>query len=255
MWVVDAPLFEPAAEATAAGDVAVGSAPGPPCTTPSPRRRTSTTFDTRPRRRAGLGLRHRLQRQRDRRRVDPYPPRGRPEAGLRGDGPRRGGGAGEVRLPARRLQVRRPAARRHRLRLGPDRARCSPARDSIRDVIAFPKSGGGFDPLTAAPAPITPEQRAEAGVDAPRKEPEPTEPAPSAERATTPALSTPAVLVGSLSRTVSASPRARCRHPAAARWAPTPTPRRRCRSGCGRAPSTSWSARSSCARRARRCGS
>ncbi|QCX27438.1 aspartate--tRNA ligase [Nocardioides jishulii] len=38
--------------------------------------------------------------------------------------------------------------------------------DSIRDVIAFPKSGGGFDPLTAAPAPITDEQRAEAGVDA-----------------------------------------------------------------------------------------
>jgi aspartyl-tRNA synthetase len=37
--------------------------------------------------------------------------------------------------------------------------------DSIRDVIAFPKSGGGFDPLTAAPAPITPEQRKEAGVD------------------------------------------------------------------------------------------
>ena len=27
--------------------------------------------------------------------------------------------------------------------------------DSIRDVIAFPKSGGGYDPLTAAPAPIT----------------------------------------------------------------------------------------------------
>jgi aspartyl-tRNA synthetase len=38
--------------------------------------------------------------------------------------------------------------------------------DSIRDVIAFPKTGGGFDPLTAAPAPITPEQRKEAGVDA-----------------------------------------------------------------------------------------
>ncbi|MEN3265761.1 MAG: aspartyl-tRNA synthetase [Pseudonocardia sp.] len=38
--------------------------------------------------------------------------------------------------------------------------------DSIRDVIAFPKSGGGFDPLTGAPAPITPEQRKEAGVDA-----------------------------------------------------------------------------------------
>jgi aspartyl-tRNA synthetase len=37
---------------------------------------------------------------------------------------------------------------------------------SIREVIAFPKSGGGYDPLTAAPAPITPEQRKEAGVDA-----------------------------------------------------------------------------------------
>ena len=38
--------------------------------------------------------------------------------------------------------------------------------DSIRDVIAFPKSGGGVDPLTDAPAPITPAQRKEAGVDA-----------------------------------------------------------------------------------------
>jgi len=38
--------------------------------------------------------------------------------------------------------------------------------ESIRDVIAFPKSGGGYDPLTGAPAPITAEQRKEAGVDA-----------------------------------------------------------------------------------------
>jgi aspartyl-tRNA synthetase len=38
--------------------------------------------------------------------------------------------------------------------------------DNIREVIAFPKTGGGYDPLTAAPAPITPEQRKEAGVDA-----------------------------------------------------------------------------------------
>ena len=38
--------------------------------------------------------------------------------------------------------------------------------DSIRDVIAFPKTGGGYDPLTGAPAPITPEQRKEAGIDA-----------------------------------------------------------------------------------------
>ena len=43
--------------------------------------------------------------------------------------------------------------------------------ESIREVIAFPKSGGGYDPLTAAPAPITAQQRREAGVDArPRKE-------------------------------------------------------------------------------------
>jgi aspartyl-tRNA synthetase len=37
--------------------------------------------------------------------------------------------------------------------------------DSIRDVIAFPKSGGGHDPLTGAPTPITAQQRLEAGVD------------------------------------------------------------------------------------------
>jgi aspartyl-tRNA synthetase len=37
---------------------------------------------------------------------------------------------------------------------------------SIRDVIAFPKSGGGQDPLTGAPTPITPQQRKEAGIDA-----------------------------------------------------------------------------------------
>ena len=40
---------------------------------------------------------------------------------------------------------------------------------SIRDVIAFPKTGGGQDPLTGAPTPITPKQRAEAGIDAPRE--------------------------------------------------------------------------------------
>ena len=37
--------------------------------------------------------------------------------------------------------------------------------DTIRDVIAFPKAGGGRDPLTGAPAPISAEQRAETGVD------------------------------------------------------------------------------------------
>lgn len=38
---------------------------------------------------------------------------------------------------------------------------------SIRDVIAFPKIGNGWDPMTDAPAPITAQQRKEAGVDAP----------------------------------------------------------------------------------------
>jgi aspartyl-tRNA synthetase len=37
---------------------------------------------------------------------------------------------------------------------------------SLRDVIAFPKTGAGFDPLTGAPTPITEQQRKEAGVDA-----------------------------------------------------------------------------------------
>jgi aspartyl-tRNA synthetase len=36
---------------------------------------------------------------------------------------------------------------------------------SLRDVIAFPKTGGGHDPLTGAPTPITAQQRKEAGVD------------------------------------------------------------------------------------------
>ncbi|HYJ57542.1 MAG TPA: amino acid--tRNA ligase-related protein, partial [Mycobacterium sp.] len=37
---------------------------------------------------------------------------------------------------------------------------------SIREVIAFPKTASGGDPLTGAPTPITDAQRAEAGVDA-----------------------------------------------------------------------------------------
>ena len=38
--------------------------------------------------------------------------------------------------------------------------------ESIRDVIAFPKTASGSDPLTGAPAPITTAQRREAGIDA-----------------------------------------------------------------------------------------
>ena len=120
-WVVDWPLFEAADEATAAGDVAVGSgawtAVHHAFTSPKPE--SEATFDTDPGSRAGQRLRHRLQRQRDRRRVDPYPPSRRPGAGVRDDGHRPRRSAGEVRIPVGRLHFRRSAARRHRVRLGP----------------------------------------------------------------------------------------------------------------------------------------
>jgi aspartyl-tRNA synthetase len=36
--------------------------------------------------------------------------------------------------------------------------------ESIRDVIAFPKTASGTDPLTGAPAPLEPEQLRELGI-------------------------------------------------------------------------------------------
>ena len=91
LWVVDAPLFEPSADADAAATSPSAAAPGPPCTTRSPRRSRSgiDRSTTDPGRGAGLRLRHRLQRQRDRWRLDPYPPPRRAGAGVRRDGPRR----------------------------------------------------------------------------------------------------------------------------------------------------------------------
>lgn len=50
--------------------------------------------------------------------------------------------------------------------------------NSLRDVIAFPKTGGGHDPLTGAPTAITSAQRKEAGIDA-----KPVEPAEQTESA------------------------------------------------------------------------
>ena len=119
VWIVDAPMFEAVAETDRRRRRAR------PVDGAAPRlhlaeRRLDRQVRRRPGQRAGLRLRHRLQRQRDRRRVHPYPPRRRAEAGLRGDGPRRGGGPGEVRLPARRVRLRPAPARRHRVRLGPD---------------------------------------------------------------------------------------------------------------------------------------
>jgi aspartyl-tRNA synthetase len=52
--------------------------------------------------------------------------------------------------------------------------------ESIREVISFPKTGAGYDPLTGAPTPITPQQRREAGVDATPK------PAPGEDPGTPP---------------------------------------------------------------------
>lgn len=75
VWVVDPPLFEPADEATAAGEVAVGSGPdrGAPCL-----HRAETGMGgphrIRYRQRAGRRVRHRLQRPRDRWRLGAYPP-------------------------------------------------------------------------------------------------------------------------------------------------------------------------------------
>jgi aspartyl-tRNA synthetase len=45
--------------------------------------------------------------------------------------------------------------------------------ESIREVIAFPKTASGGDPLTGAPTPITNAQRKETGVDfKPEEKPE-----------------------------------------------------------------------------------
>ena len=85
----------------------------------SPNADWADRFDQEPDQALGLRLRHRLQRQRDRRRLDPYPPRRRAGAGVRAARDGRGRAAREVRLPARRVRLRPAAARRHRVRLGP----------------------------------------------------------------------------------------------------------------------------------------
>ncbi|MCV7530820.1 aspartate--tRNA ligase [Micrococcus luteus] len=170
-WVVDAPMFEPAADAVASGDVAVGAgawtAVHHAFTSPKPE--FADTFDTNP----GEALAYaydivcngneigggsiRIHRQDVQERVFEVMGLSPEEAnekfgflleGFKYGAPPHGG-----------------------IAFGWDRVVALLAgTDSIREVIAFPKTGGGFDPLTAAPAPITAQQRKEAGVDA---QPEP----------------------------------------------------------------------------------
>ena len=167
VWVVDAPLFKPSAEAKADGDVALGksawTAVHHAFTSPKPE--CLETFDTDP----GGALAYaydivcngneigggsiRIHRSDVQERVFNVMGIGEQEAqekfgflldAFKFGAPPHGG-----------------------IAFGWDRIVSLLTRaDSIRDVIAFPKSGGGFDPLTEAPAPITPEQRKEAGVDA-----------------------------------------------------------------------------------------
>ncbi|MEO5982603.1 MAG: aspartate--tRNA ligase [Pedococcus sp.] len=167
LWVLDAPLFEPTSDAVAAGDVAVGGGAWTAVhhAFTSPKAEFLDTFDTDP----GPALAHAYD--------------------MVCNGNEIGGGS--IRIHRRDVQERVFAV----MGLSPDEAQekfgflldafafgAPPhggiafgwdrivsllvGTDSIRDVIAFPKSGGGYDPLTAAPAPITPEQRKEAGVDA-----------------------------------------------------------------------------------------
>jgi aspartyl-tRNA synthetase len=167
VWVVDAPLFEPSAQARASGDVAVGggswTAVHHAFTSPKPE--FMDTFDTDPE--------HALAYAYD----------------IVCNGNEIGGGS--IRIHRRDVQERvfaimglsadeaqekfgflleaftYGAPPHGGIAIGWDRT-CAllAGEESIREVIAFPKSGGGYDPLTGAPAPITAQQRKEAGVDA-----------------------------------------------------------------------------------------
>ena len=165
LWVLDAPLFEPASEAVAAGDVAVGSGAWTAVhhAFTSPKKEFEDTFDTTP----GEALAYAYDMVCN----------GNEIAG------------GSIRIHRREIQERvfavmglseQDAQEKFGFLLdafafgapphggiafGWDRI-CAllSGMDSIREVIAFPKSGGGFDPLTGAPAPITAEQRRDAGL-------------------------------------------------------------------------------------------
>ncbi|MCA4131342.1 aspartate--tRNA ligase [Arthrobacter sp. M4] len=167
VWIVDAPLFEPSAQATESGDVALGysawTAVHHAFTSPKPE--YLDTFDQDPENALAYaydivcngneigGGSIRIHQSDVQERVFKVMGIGHEEAqekfgflleGFKYGAPPHGGIAfGWDRVVALLAGV-----------------------ESIREVIAFPKTGGGFDPLTAAPAPITAQQRKEAGVDA-----------------------------------------------------------------------------------------
>ncbi len=165
LWVVDAPLFEPADEATAAGDVAVGSGAWTAVHHAFTSPQDLETFDTDPGNALAWaydivcngneigGGSIRIHREDIQKRV--FAIMGIDEA------------EAEEKFGFLLEAFKYGAPPHGGIAFGWDRICALLSRsESIRDVIAFPKSGGGFDPLTAAPAPISPEQRKEAGVDA-----------------------------------------------------------------------------------------
>ncbi len=165
VWVVDAPLFEPADDATAAGDVAVGSGAWTAVHHAFTSPQEIDTFDSDPGNALAWaydivcngneigGGSIRIHREDVQKRV----------FGIMGIGEDEAQEKFGFLLEAFKYGPPPHGG----LAFGWDRITALLARaDSIRDVIAFPKSGGGYDPLTAAPAPITAQQRKEAGVDA-----------------------------------------------------------------------------------------
>ncbi|WP_436699882.1 aspartate--tRNA ligase [Nocardioides sp. BYT-33-1] len=165
LWVVDAPLFEPADEATAAGDVAVGggawTAVHHAFTSPQdldgfdrdPGDALAWAYDIVCNGNEIGGGSIRIHREDIQKRVFEVMGIGQEEA--------------EEKFGFLLEAFKYGAPPHGGIAFGWDRVTALLAgTDSIRDVIAFPKTGGGFDPLTAAPAPISAEQRKEAGVDA-----------------------------------------------------------------------------------------
>ena len=177
LWVVDAPLFEPASEAAAAGEVAVGSGSWTAVHHAFTSPKDLDSFDTDPGNALAWaydivcngseigGGSIRIHREDVQKRVFAIMGLGEEEA--------------QEKFGFLLEAFKYGAPPHGGIAFGWDRicALLSGA-ESIRDVIAFPKSGGGYDPLTAAPAPITAAQRKEAGVDAKPDPKEPTLPEP-----------------------------------------------------------------------------